>query len=383
MDLWSRHQKIWGVLQVLTRPWLPRKFGLESVQVEAEGPMLLVSNHVCAWDPLLVAMSLRHKQVYYVASEHIFRLGLASRLLNALVAPIPRRKAGSGADTVKAILRHLKAGHSVCLFAEGEQCWTGVNPPIFPATGKLARTSGASLVTFRIEGGYLSLPRWSLHGVRRGRVRAHPVKVYSPEELKAMTPAEINAAITADIREDAWERQRRERIAYRGRRMAEGLVRALYLCPSCKRFGTLRTENDRVQCDCGFETRWTETGFFDPPAPFADLEQWDRWQREALGRGDYVRPADPAAPLFSDGSFHLSRLGTDHEAVRLGEGPLLQYADRLVCAGREFPWAEITNMALVQSHLLLLTDRQGDYYECRAMKPANLRKYLELWKQRT
>ena len=173
MDNYQRHQKIWRVLYGLLAPMVQRKFAMTHEDLHLDGPVLLIPNHVSAWDPLLVAMSLRDKQVYYVASEHIFRLGLVTKLIRWLVDPIPRRKASSGADTVKACLRHLRAGHSVCLFAEGEQSWDGLTQPIFPATGKLAKASGASLVTYRLEGAYLSLPRWG-RGIRRGRCASIP-----------------------------------------------------------------------------------------------------------------------------------------------------------------------------------------------------------------
>ena len=89
--------------------------------LEADGPVLLIPNHVTAWDPLLVAMSLRKKQVYYVASEHIFRLGAVSSFLNWIVAPIPRKKASSGADTVKNCLRQLRQGHGPVVMPDGVQ----------------------------------------------------------------------------------------------------------------------------------------------------------------------------------------------------------------------------------------------------------------------
>ena len=149
MEPYLRHQKIWRGLYALANRWICRKFNMTHEDLHVEGPVLLIPNHVSAWDPLLVAMSLRDKQVYYVASEHIFRLGFVTKLLEWLVGPIPRRKASSGADTVKACLRHLRAGHSICLFAEGEQSWDGLTQPIFPATGKLAKSSGASLVTIQ------------------------------------------------------------------------------------------------------------------------------------------------------------------------------------------------------------------------------------------
>lgn len=376
MDSYSRHQKIWRILYSLANRWICRKFNMKHEDLELDGPVLLIPNHVSAWDPLLVAMSLPKKQIYYVASEHIFRLGFVTKLLDWLVGPISRRKASSGADTVKACLRHLREGHSICLFAEGEQSWDGLTQPIFPATGKLARSSGATLVTYRLEGGYLSLPRWG-KGVRRGSVYGHPVNVYPPEQLKAMSPAEINEAIQRDIFEDAWERQRISPVAYKGKRRAEGLEKALYLCPRCRKIGTLQTGDDKLFCSCGLSLRYAETGFFEPAEPFATIADWEKWQREALHH--MRKPEDEL--LFSDGDMTLSRIGAEHAEETLGSGALCQYADRICFGERVFMLADISIMAMVQANLLLFSC-QDEYYQIRSESGANLRKYLELWKEK-
>ena len=376
MDPYRRHVWIYRFLSVLVRPVLRAKFNLSGEKLQADGPFLLVSNHVTGWDPLLVGVCLGGRQAYFVASEHIFRLGLLTKVLHWLLAPIPRRKASTGMDTVKACLRHLHAGHSVCLFAEGEQCWDGRTGPIFPATGKLAKSSGAALVTFRLEGGYLSLPRWGKH-ICRGAVHGHPVGVYSPKELKKLSPQEINALIERDIAEDAWERQRQRPVRYRGKRRAEGMERALYACPGCRRIGTLRTDRDRVFCPCGFERRYTEYGFFEPREPFETLADWDLWQRELLRARDFAHEGDL---LFQDEGLELKRIQSDHREELLALGTLRQFEDRLECEGQRFPLPEIRSMAMVQTHLLLFSSG-GNYYQLRSSTGVNLRKYLEIWKE--
>lgn len=376
MDEYRRHLRIWRMLLPLARPYLRRKFALSWEAPQVDGPMLLIANHSCSWDPLLVAVALDGRQIYYVASEHIFRLGFISRLLNWLVAPIARRKGTVGLDTVKACLKHLRAGHSVCLFAEGEACWTGESGHVFSATGKLAKTAGVSLVTVRIEGAYLSLPRWARR-LRRGRVFVHPVHVYTPEELSAMSAGEINAHIDADIRLSAWECQAEIPVPYRGKGLAEGLERALYLCPGCGRIGTLRTCDDRITCDCGLDVHYTETGFFEPPQPFAQLAQWDAWQEQKLHARDFPH----GEALFRDNGVTLTRIGEGHRNEILETGTLTQYEDAAVLGGHRFALAEIRSPAMVQAHLLLFSFGD-DYYELRAEKGANLRKYLAVWKER-
>ena len=379
MDEFPRHQRDWHLIHSLVHGPVCRMFNFSYEDYQVQGPILLIPNHSCAWDPLLVGSAHKDKQVYFVASEHLFRLGLVSKVIEHLVAPIPRRKASSGADTVKACLRHLRAGHSVCLFAEGEQSWTGRNIPVFPATGKLARSSGATLVTYKLEGAYLSLPRWG-KGIRCGRVYGPPVGIYPPDLLKTMSPDEINTLINRDIAEDAWERQRSAPVAFRGKRRAEGMERAVYLCPRCCRIGTLRTAGNHVFCSCGLDLEYTETGFFHPSEPFATLAEWDDWQLGKLHSREFLRRG-PDGPLFSDGGVTLSELSAGHGERLLSGGVLLQYEDRIECAGYRFPLLTIGNMAMVLTDRLLFSS-EGNYYEIRSPAGANLRKYLEIWKEK-
>lgn len=55
------------------------------------GPMLIVANHNADLDPVFLSMAFR-EHMYFVASEHIFRWGLWSKLIVALFDPISRSK---------------------------------------------------------------------------------------------------------------------------------------------------------------------------------------------------------------------------------------------------------------------------------------------------
>ena len=268
----------------------------------------------------------------------------------------------------------MKDGHSVCIFAEGDATWDGRTDKIFPATGKLARASGVSLLTYRLEGGYLSRPRWS-QTIRRGKMYGHPVRLYSPEELKKLRAEEITALIEKDIHEDAWERQRVERVKFRGKRLAEKLELALFCCPNCGRIGTLHSLNDRFFCDCGLSLRYGEDGFFDPPQPFETVADWEDWQQDKLKNW----PVRPGEALFSDDGVSLTGIGGGHSEEALVRGRLSLFPDCLLIEDRAFTLQGIANMAMVQKHLLLFS-YEGQYYELRAEHGVNFRKYLSWWK---
>ena len=376
MDAHQRHEKVWRILQLLMHGYIHRRFALTSEPCQAEGPCIVIPNHVTNWDPFLVAMSFPKKQLYYVASEHIFRLPVLSSLIRWLLDPIARKKGDSGAGAVKEILRRVKQGHSVCLFAEGDCSWDGLTNPVFPATGKLVRASGATLVTYRLEGGYFTWPRWG-RGVRRGRLCGHAVGVYPPETLRSMKGPEITALIQRDIGEDAWARQAAEPALYRGKRPAEQLETALFLCPRCRRVGTLTSSGDTLRCrSCGLEERFGEDGLFRPGEPFANVAQWDRWQHEELAAGRFEHGEE----LFSDPVRSFRRVLTGHRTEKLPGDTLSVRDGCLRCGGASFPLAEIENMAMVKRHILLFT-HGGDYYELRCAEGCSLRKYLAVWRR--
>ena len=233
------------------------------------------------------------------------------------------------------------------------------------------------LVTYRLEGGYLTRPRWS-RSPRRGPVRGRVVNVYPPETLKNLTGDEVNALIDADIREDVWERQRREMIPRKGKRPAEYLERFLYMCPRCRRIGTLKSRGDELTCACGAKWRYLDTGFLEPADPFGDLAAWEDWQTERFAKREYER--DPAGEaLFSDGDCALSRIGDGHQETALGTGRLIQTEDAVTCAGHSFALGDIREMDMVRHNILLFTTEDG-YWQVRAEGRTNLRKYLETWK---
>lgn len=373
MDKHLWHEKVWRVLYILIHKYFAYKFNMSYEVCYVEGPCIIIPNHVTDLDPLLVAQSFPKKQMYFVASEHLFRKGIISKLLSWLVAPIPRKKASSGADTVIASLRHIRAGHSVCIFAEGEASWNGRSKKIFTSTGRMIKASGATLITYRLEGGYLSNPRWS-KVMRRGKMHGYAVNIYPPEKLKAMTVQEINDAIDTDIYEDAWERQREEQVSFKGKNRAEQIETALFMCPKCGKIGTIKGHGNTLLCECGLSLEYTEFGTFEPPQPFENIAQWDDWQHEQLKNDNF----EHSEILFFDEDLMLTKIEPGHKEQKIAEGRLCQYHDAIVCAGCHFELSSIGNMAMVQANVLLFSIDKS-YYEIRTTKPCCLRKYLAMW----
>lgn len=339
-----------------------------------QAPYIVLANHTTNYDPILLAIAFT-QHMYFVASEHIYRWGLASKLINWAFAPIARLKGSTDARTVMEIIRTLRAGANVCIFAEGNRTYTGVTGPISGSTGKLVKASGAGLVTFRLEGGFFTSPRWG-DSIRKGRMRGAIVRQYSAEELQRMPVEEVQASIARDLYEDAYARQAEEHIPFRGKRPAEFLETALYICPSCKEMGKLHSGDSTLLCTaCGQSVRYTEYGMLEGEGlAFSTITQWDAWQEEELRQ----RIREGTA-MLQDAGQQLFSIQPEKGSVLAAEGLCTMGAGEFTCGAYRIPLEEISDMAIVGRMTLVFSTIQGEHYELRTALPRSATKYLAFY----
>lgn len=372
MEELKRHQLVYKTLRPVLALFVRWKFNYEYDSLkDIEGPFLLLPNHNLELDPILVGAAGYH-HMYFVASEHLQRKGIVTKLLNYFLKPITRQKGTSGANTVAKILRTLRSGTNVCIFPEGNRSFNGRTGEILPATGKMARRSGAKLVTYRIEGGYLSQPRWSTT-LRRGKMRGKLVRVYTPEELAAMTDKQVNDAIIRDLYEDAYETQAKEMVPFKGRNLALGMESTLFACPACGKIGTLRTDSKTIFCDCGYRAGYDTYGYLtDGTGNKHTISELDTQQRALLKT---MLSQAIETPLFSD-TVTLQDIGENGELVCAKTGTLAAYADRLEVCGRVIPYTDLQGMAVYSRNVLVFyTNSDNRHYEVRGETSFSALKY--------
>lgn len=401
----ARHQSAWNILVPVIDKWFRRSINFSCADFDPsgiEGPVIVMINHACAYDPLLVTAAFRKKRLSFVASEHLLRTKLGA-VVDTIASIIPHRKGDNTTRTSLSMIRKIRSGESVFIAPEGEQTWNGVSGKVMPYTGRLIKKSGATLVTYRIEGAYLALPRWAEHP-RKGKVYGYPVGVYSPEELNEMSADEVESVIARDLNFDVWEWQDSQpegRISYKCFRggIAEGLERAVCVCPSCGKIGNLETGGSEIRCGCGMKMRLADTGFFEKSDRFSTIHEWEKFDRDVIRQmitssGKYgIALAGPGndCELFMDEDVELYIIEKEHKDELIGTGRIsLNLTDKglvLKTPFTDFRYDELTGMDMVLSNRLLFSDGSG-YYEIRAQKSGsgtkksgfhnrtNLRKYL-------
>jgi 1-acyl-sn-glycerol-3-phosphate acyltransferase len=370
-----RHAMIYAAIKYPAALFLRLRFNYtRAAAPRLKPPYLVLANHTTDYDPVMVGCGMRG-HMYFVASEHIFRAGLGSRLLKWAIEPIARVKGGTDASAAMKILKTLRRGASVCLFAEGERSWNGLTGKLHPSTVKLVRAADAAVVTYRLSGGYLASPRWS-DAPRRGAIRGEVVSVYRPEDIRAMTDAELAGAIERDIYVDAFADQRARPVEYKGRALAERLETAIYTCPECGGVGTLMSEGGEQSCVCGFSVRFNAFGFFEGErVPFDTVAGWDAWQEKRLR--DFA--ASSSGLIFSDGGVRLLRLDMDHAQTEIARGDIeLDLGSGSLRVGRyEAPLRRIAGMAMHGRETIVFS-ADGANYEIKPSRGANMRKYVTM-----
>ncbi len=396
----KRRRIAWGIVQILGGPWIRRKFNFSHADFDPsaiEGPLLVAINHASAYDPIFVGVAFRKKRLAFVASEHTLRMKPWGPVLGRYVSIIPHQKGARGSRTALVAMKRIKRGESVFLAVEGEQTWNGRPMPVMPYTGKLVKGSKATLVTYMIEGAYLSAPRWALN-TRRGEVYGHPVNVYSPEVLREMSDEEVEAAIAKDLSFDIWEWQKSRpegpvRYKCKSGGFADGLERSVFTCPECGAMDTLRSQGDSISCGCGFKARMLDTGFFEEGTPFETVADWEEYDRKSLAEvlrkeARQVKELQAKLPkterpgaLFADDDIVLRRIEDGHrdEETARGRLTLCREGDRFMLRIEHFSFdlKEISNMAMVLANRVVFSDENG-YYELLSDKKnrTNLRKYV-------
>ena len=379
--VYKRHKRIWAFCWHVAKPFFRMKYGYTAeLAPNIEGPCLVLANHTCNLDPVLAAFSFR-KHMYFVASEHVYRQGFASKVLYWGFEPIAKMKGTTDTLAVMKAIRALRSGKNVCLFPEGNRTFNGKTGPIFDATGKLVKTSGATLVTYKFEGGYFTNPRWG-YGIRKGKMTGHVVNIYSPEQLKEMTPAEITNCIRKDIQENAYERQAQNPIAFKGKNLAVGMESAVCVCPKCREIDSIVTNENTVSCKkCGVSTQYSPYGYFNDDFAFKTVEEWDAWQDEFYKT--YIEEKKTSTePLFHDEQMTMKTLSVDHQEVVVGTGDLYLYNDRIEFkagdAAITVTIAEIPDIALFNKDNLVFSDGKGVHYEVKGTTLKNVRKYVHV-----
>ena len=112
--------------------------------------VIIVSNHVSYWDPVVVGCALNRK-IYFMAKAELFDIPVLGSIITKLGA-FPVQREGADRSSIKRALDLLAAGKVVGIFPEGTRSKTGelLNPHMGAAM--LAIKGGVPLLPVAVSG---------------------------------------------------------------------------------------------------------------------------------------------------------------------------------------------------------------------------------------
>lgn len=326
-------------------PLILRKYGFKTDRIsKTDEPYIVISNHLTEVDMLMVAGAFS-EPMYFVAGEHLLRTKAGPKLKWAQ-DPLFTYKGAPSIDTMREVIRKIKAGRNVMIFPEGSRSFNGETMKIDKSMAKLVKTAGCALATYHIEGGYFTAPRWA-YTVRTGPMKGNIVNIYSSEEIRGMSVDELTDCINRDLYENAYETQRKNMYAYTGERLAEGLENYLVKCSCCGAFDSMVTEGDTFRCTvCGQSGRYTKEGFLEGQGlRFDSVYDWGVWSEAETTA--YIKAFEGSGAVFTDTDTVLYEVLSDHSRKDIFSGELKGYKDRLVIGTDEFRFDDIRGMDML------------------------------------
>ncbi len=351
------------------------KYGFRAKKYKLpKGPHLILFNHVSNFDPIFVGVSLT-RPVYYIANEDLFNIPFWSKVLNYLVAPIPKQKSMRDTTTIRTSLKVIKEGGNIGVAPEGNRNYSGTLNHIDMAIVKFAKLLKVPVVLYTISGAFGVNPRFAVD-IRKGKQFGKVAKIISVEEVKAMSNEELLDLIyqVLDVDDSTLG------LDYKGKNLAEHLESVFYVCPVCNDFHTIYSKVNEIGChNCDFKAEYTTKLLFetnDERFKFKNIKEYYRFQ------DDYIRQYDFKSLSYEDNEIMILEANANEKRKELFKGKLLINKDKLVISNelehKEFLLSEISSLAVVY-HNTIIVNLESEKYHLVGSPKFNALKYIHLF----
>lgn len=376
---YSFYNRFYGIGRRTLSRIVSKKLCFSGDQIpQTEGPRFILCNHNTDYDFCLLAL-VSAQPMDFVATESIMRMGPVAKWAALKLKPILHDKGSKGIVTLKAITKRLKQGRSVALFPEGNRSFDGRTGKISDSIGKIATITGATIIIYRLSGGYLTTPRWG-KGIRKGKMQGNVVRMLSYDDLLVMSDEEIQKTIEEGLYTDAYEEQAAVPIRYKNSRRAEFIETLLFICPACGSIGTLSSRKNKCICSCGYEMEMDEYGYLTDSnhERVSITEKFDK-QKELLQK---KLLSENEGPMWQD-EVTVTLLNPEHEISEKKKSTLYAYRDSILVGEERLDISHISSIDIVQRNRLSIhVQGWSQHYEILGSKTFNAVKYL-LWFERS
>lgn len=212
---------------------------------------IFISNHASRLDYIFCGLPLYPIKYNFVAGYNEFHRSHLAKVFKMLRI-IPKKNFVPDVYTIRQVSNILNKNGNIFIFPEGMSSISGENQPVAIGTGKFIKHFQKPVFYSVIKGGYLTSPKYNLKE-RKGYIEVVFDQLFTVEQIKDLTPSEIENIINKKIYQDDYkwniEHKHHYDIKNEGALHLEDL---LYHCPKCNRDDSMRTFENKIFCtNCG------------------------------------------------------------------------------------------------------------------------------------
>lgn len=321
---------LYTVAKWALQPFFKLRYGLriqKKLPPALKPPFVIVCNHASTLDFMISALAAYPHHVQVVTAHYYFCNRFLAPLLR-LMGCIPKKQFLPDMQAIRSMMQVIKEGGVILLYPAGQVTHNGKQGRIPAGLGKLLKSLKAPVVSMRIDGAYLTKPKWSCRSTK-GRIDVHTEVLLDAQALAALEPQDVEARVKQAIAFDDYAWQRQVRVPFHGKHRMEGAQNVLYQCPRCKQSLCMHSRGMELTCRaCGNTAVMDRYGFFHAKGPqdvvFEDAIAWSTFQseqmRKAVQQPDFalceaVTLQMPPAPERQYEDCGEGRLRLDHENI--------------------------------------------------------------------
>ena len=278
-----RERVLMSILKWPAAIWMQSVFRAEMVRNDLdkdEGPVIFIGNHVTFEDSILAYLYTK-RPISFLAAKINFDNPFKNVLFK-LFNIVPFTKGQMDIKALKQLKKLVDQGRSVGLYPEGGRTWDGSNIYIIESISNLIKLLKIPVYYVGLNGVYMVKPRWAKK-YRKGKTKVEIKKVLTKEQVKKLNSNEILDVVKETLTYDEYEKQRTNKIEYKGRDLAESLEKVIYKCPECLAVDSYTSKGNEFWCkECGSKYTMDSYGFIHGCDQFDNLHSWNIWQNDFI-----------------------------------------------------------------------------------------------------
>ena len=273
---------LYAAIYAVLKPLYTKKYNItfdKKIVKDIKGPAIVLATHMSDQDHILSGLTLYPVRPTYIISEHFVHNKSTAGLLK-LIPIITKKMFTPDVSTIRKVLRAKSEGAVLVIFPEGRLSCYGHTLPVAEGTAELIKKLGVNVYIWKVEGAYLTFPKWRDKGCdRKGKIHSSVKLLLSAEEVATKDVSEIKAIAAEAIDHD--DELAMVDVEYKCDDMSRGVDKILFKCPNCLKEGTITSGDGHIRCSCGLDAT-LDSRYRLHNAPFERINQWFEWQQQSI-----------------------------------------------------------------------------------------------------